>query len=313
MRHPHATAPRASTGLDVYLGEIQEGDLLGAAEEATLAAAIAAGDKAARTRMIQANLRLVVRIARDYVGRGLTLDDLIGEGNLGLIRATEEYDPDFGTRFSTYASYWIKQAIRHALTNTTATIRLPSHMVNLLSKWRKTERALARELGRAPTDEQVTVQLGLTDAQIDLVRKAKLAGRLQLESGFSNEGQAWSPDDAADDREAPGAALEADDDRQLLLRRLERLDDRERMVVSLRYGLEGNTPLTLKEVGRQLGVTREWVRKIELRAVQKLEEADVPQPSPSLSSPSARPRTRSASAHRPGPRRHVARPQMAIA
>ena len=311
MRHPHATAPRSSTGLDIYLGEIQGGALLAASEEADLAAAIAAGDKSARTRMIQANLRLVVRIARDYVGRGLTLDDLIGEGNLGLIRAAEEYDPDFGTRFSTYASYWIKQAIRHALTNTTATIRLPSHMVNLLSKWRRAERALSRELDLAPTEEQIAVQLGLTDAQLELVRRAKLAGRLQLESGFAVEGHAWSPDDAADDREVPGAALEADDDRRLLLRRLERLDDRERMVVSLRYGLEGNAPLTLKEVGRRLGVTREWVRKIEMRAVRKLEEANAPEPAPAQEP--ARKRGRSASAHRPGPRRHAARARMSAA
>src|SRR6185312_16527114 len=113
-----------------------------------LAEAIARGDRDARTRMIRANLRLVVKIARDYVGRGLVLDDLIGEGNLGLIRAAEEYNPSFGTRFSTYASYWIKQAIRHALTNTTATIRLPAHMVGLLSKWRKAERALTREFDR---------------------------------------------------------------------------------------------------------------------------------------------------------------------
>ena len=103
--------------------------------------------------MIRANLRLVVKIARDYSGRGMSLDDLIGEGNLGLIRAAEDFDPSFGTRFSTYAAHWIKQAIRHALTNTTATIRLPAHMVTLLSKWRKAERALTRELGQAPTFE----------------------------------------------------------------------------------------------------------------------------------------------------------------
>ena len=309
-RHPHASHTRPSTSLDIYLGEIQGGDLLTAAEEVALASAIAAGDDSARARMIGANLRLVVRIARDYLGRGLSLDDLIGEGNLGLIRAAEEFDPDFGTRFSTYASYWIKQAIRHALTNTTATIRLPSHMVNLLTKWRRTERLLSRELGQAPTEEQVAVQLGLTDAQVDLVRKAKLAGRLQLESGFT-DGSAWTPEEAADDREAPGASLEADDDRRVLLRRLDRLDDRERTVISLRYGLEGAAPQTLKEVGRMLGVTREWVRKIELKAVRKLEEADAPEPTPTPATAPApdRPRRRSVSAHRPGPRRHTTRLQ----
>jgi RNA polymerase primary sigma factor len=301
MRHPSATAPRPSSVLDLYLGEIRRTELLSAAEESTLAAAIARGDADARTRMIQSNLRLVVRIARDYIGRGLSLDDLIGEGNLGLIRAAEEFDPAFGTRFSTYASYWIKQAIRHALTNTTATIRLPSHMVNLLTKWRRAERSLARELGTAPTEEQVAVQLGLTDAQLELVRKAKLANRLQLESHFADEASGWTPDDAAAEVEEPGAALEADDERSLLRRRLDRLETRERMVITLRYGLEGNAPMTLKEVGRRLGVTREWVRKIELRAVRRLEEAEAPEPAPT----SAGKRRRSASAQRPGPRRRV--------
>ncbi len=140
----------SSSTLDVYLREIQTTDLLSADEERELAEAIRNGDKDARARMIQANLRLVVKIAREYLGRGLTLDDLIGEGNLGLIRATEQFDPAFGTRFSTYAAHWIKQAIRHALTNTAATIRLPAHMVGLLTRWRRTERALRRELGHDP-------------------------------------------------------------------------------------------------------------------------------------------------------------------
>ena len=228
--------------------------------------------------MIGANLRLVVKIARDYVGRGLSLDDLIGEGNLGLIRAATEYNPAFGTRFSTYASYWIKQAIRHAFTNTTAAIRLPAHMVGLLTKWRRTERALARELGHEPTEEQIAVQLGLTDAQVEMVRRARQAGRLRFESGLSGDHDGWSPDDSTDGREAPDARIEADDERRLALGRLDRLDDRERSIVSMRFGLDGDDPMTLKEVGRRLGVTREWVRKIELRAVAKLEGPDVPSP-----------------------------------
>ena len=303
MRHPSATPARPSSVLDLYLGEIRNDDLLTPTEETSLAAAIARGDSGARARMIQSNLRLVVRIARDYAGRGLALDDLIGEGNLGLIRAAEEFDPAYNVRFSTYASYWIKQAIRHAQTNTTATIRLPSHMVNLLTKWRRAERALVRELRQAPTDEQLAVALGLTDAQLELVRKAKLASRLQLESGFADEGRAWTPDETADEGRDPGDAIEADDERRLLRRRLDRLEARERTVVVLRYGLEGNEPMTLKEVGRRLGVTREWVRKIELRAVRRLEEADAPAPAPR---PAGRKRSRSASAHRPGPRRRAA-------
>ena len=133
--------------LQTYFRDINQAALLSAAEERDLAEAIARGDQDARRRMIEANLRLVVKIARDYLGRGMLIDDLIGEGNLGLIRAAEEFDPAFGTRFSTYASYWIKQGIRHALINTATTIRLPAHMFGLLTKWRRAERLLCRERG----------------------------------------------------------------------------------------------------------------------------------------------------------------------
>jgi RNA polymerase primary sigma factor len=261
-----------TTSVHLYLKDIKDEALLTAAEERELAVAIAGGDAGAKQRMIEANLRLVVKIARDYVGRGIPLDDLIGEGNLGLIRASQEYDPRFGTRFSTYASYWIKQAIRHALINTTATIRLPAHMVGLMTRWRRAERSLCRELRRAPTFEEVAELLGLSETQKTLVSRAQQARQLKLESGMSGETNRWSPDEALDRRDRPESALEAEDERARLLSRLDRLDDRERTILSLRYGLEGALPLTLKEIGRRLGVTREWVRKIELRAVRKLDD-----------------------------------------
>ncbi|MGP0067837.1 MAG: RNA polymerase sigma factor RpoD/SigA [Isosphaeraceae bacterium] len=264
------------TSLQLYLMEIKDDALLSATEECDLAEAIARGDRDARTRMIQANLRLVVKIARDYVGRGIVLDDLIGEGNLGLIRAAEEFDPRFGTRFSTYASYWIKQAIRHALINTTSTIRLPAHMVGLLTKWRRTERALSREAGRAPSFDEIAAALRLTEAQKVLVSRAHQARQLKLEGGMTGDSGHWSPDDALDRHATADSLLEADDERDILLRRLDRLDARERTILSLRYGLEGELPLTLKEIGRRLGVTREWVRKIELRAVRKLDDRAEP-------------------------------------
>ena len=273
-----------SSILNTYLKEIRDDVLLTAGEECSLAAAIASGDTDARARMIQSNLRLVVKIAREYLGRGMMLDDLIGEGNLGLIRAAEEFDPSFGTRFSTYASYWIKQAIRHALINTTSTIRLPAHMVGLLTKWRRAERALTKEFGYPPTSDQVAVSLGITDSQKQLVEKARRARQLRLESGGGEDGGSWSPDESSDNGEAPDASLEAFDERQDLLRRLGRLDARERCIVALRFGLEGESPLTLKEVGKRLGVTREWVRKIEIRAVRKLDNIEPVEP------PSLRPR-----------------------
>jgi len=260
------------TSLQLYLMEIKDDALLTAAEECELADAIARGDREARTRMIQANLRLVVKIARDYVGRGIVLDDLIGEGNLGLIRAAEEFDPRFGTRFSTYASYWIKQAIRHALINTTSTIRLPAHMVGLLTKWRRAERALSREEGRTPSFDEIASSLRLTEAQKVLVARAHQARQLKLEGGMTRDSGHWSADDTVDRHPTADSMLEADDERDILLRRLDRLDARERMILALRYGLEGELPLTLKEIGRRLGVTREWVRKIEIRAVRKLDD-----------------------------------------
>jgi RNA polymerase primary sigma factor len=260
----------AANSLQVYLKEIREESLLSAVEECELADAIARGDKDARTRMIQANLRLVVKIARDYVGRGMDLDDLIGEGNLGLIRATKEFEPRYGTRFSTYASYWIKQSISHALINTSATIRLPAHMIGLLTKWRRAERALCRQLGRGASFNEVADALGLTEAQKMLVAKAHQARQLKLENNITapaGRGLSWG---SADHNTPTEAMLEANDEWRILLDRLGRLEPRERSILIFRYGLEGESALTLKEIGRRFGVTREWVRKIEIRAVRKL-------------------------------------------
>ncbi len=278
----HTSRPLASNPLDLYLREIRTTDLLSAEEERSLAEGIARGDEASKSRLIRANLRLVVRIARDYAGRGLPMDDLIGEGNLGLIRASEEFDPSFGTRFSTYACYWIKQAIRQALTNTAATIRLPAHMVQMLGKWRRAERTLRRDLGRAPTAVEIAADLGLTDSQKRLAEQALRVSHLRRDGSGSGSGDgedgSWSSEDLAADDSAPDRSLELADDRRALMDRLDRLDDRERAIVSLRFGLGGADPLTLKEVGRRLGVTREWVRKIELRAVRKLDDRNRPDP-----------------------------------
>ena len=238
-------------------------------QETDLAPRAAGGDRAARDRMVEANLGLVRTIARAFRDRGLEKDDLIGEGNLGLFRAVERFDPGQGVRFSTYAAYWIKQAIREALINRTATIRLPAYMVGLLTRWRRAERALGRDLGRPPLFEEVADAMGLSAEQRTMVRRA-LESRQWLPGG-GDEAGFGSPAEVADGRPNPDR-LEGEEERALMRRRMGRLDDRERTVVSLRYGLEGATPLTLKEIGRRLGVTREWVRKIELKALAKLRE-----------------------------------------
>ena len=259
-----------------YIDEIRGDGLLTADDERALAGAIAEGDKAARARMIKANLRLVVRIAREYLGRGLALDDLVGEGNLGLIRAAEDFDPRFGVRFSTYAAYWIKQSIRHALINTTAPIRLPAHMVVLLTKWNRAERALRRDLGCDPEPDRVADALGLTPAQREMVARALRSKKIRGEADRARDDQAgWSSDEAIDDRDAPEAEVEDAEARATVRRRLALLDDRERAVITLRYGLDGEAPRTYKEIGLHLGITREWVRKIEARALRKLDDRHV--------------------------------------
>jgi len=277
--------------LQTYFRDINQVSLLSAAEERDLAEAIARGDRDARSRMIEANLRLVVKIARDYLGRGMLIDDLIGEGNLGLIRAAEDFDPGFGTRFSTYASYWIKQSIRHALINTSTTIRLPAHMFGLLTKWRRAERLLFRERGGVPSFDEVAAYLGLTENQKGLVAKARRASHLKLEGNLGDEDVSWSLDELMNCSQAPETAMEISEDRTEVLRRLDRLDERERLVISLRFGLQDGAPLTLKEIGRRIGVTREWVRKIEIRAVSKLTAVAAP-PSSASSPRSRQPKSR---------------------
>src|SRR3982751_5617064 len=159
--------------LETYLREINETPLLNAEEEKVLAYRIEKGDTAARDRMVRANLRLVVNIARGYSGKGLGLQDLIEEGNLGLSRAVEGFDPAMGTRFSTYASYWIKQSIKRALINTGKTIRIPAYMVELLSKWRRATARLTEELGRTPTPEEIARVLGLAKKKLPIIKKAR--------------------------------------------------------------------------------------------------------------------------------------------
>jgi RNA polymerase primary sigma factor len=269
IRLIEAETSRFECGL-MATGELPRRSGLSGAEERGLAARIAAGDRDARNTLVQANLGLVPLVARGYLGLGLMWEDLVGEGNLGLIRAAEAFVPSFGTRFSTYATYWIKDAILAALHNTTSTIRVPAHMVRLLSRWRRAEQALSSAAGRPPSFEEVAAALGLSQEQKSLVAKARHAGGVRLESGLAAGAHPGSAENAVDDHDGPDALLEAIEEREALRRRLDRLDSRARTILTWRYGLEGEPPMTLKEIGRRLGLTKEWVRKIARDALNKL-------------------------------------------
>lgn len=260
------------TPLETYLREINETSLLSAQDERELAAKIGEGDIRARDRMVRANLRLVVNIARSYTGKGLGLQDLIEEGNLGLLRAVEGFDPTMGTRFSTYASYWIKQSIKRALINSAKTIRIPAYMVELLSKWRRANARLAEELGRTPTLEEIARVLGLPKKKLPIIKKAINIYNSTPQTDQSEAG--WSLGEMVMDErmKTPEDELLEHDVLRHVLDMMSEMDPREATVLRMRFGLDNMEPHTLKEIGEQLGLTRERVRQIETEALSKLSD-----------------------------------------
>ena len=258
------------TAIKLYLREIGQVKLLTPQEEIELAARIKKGDKRAREQMIKANLRLVVKIARDYEGIGLPLLDLISEGNIGLMKAVERFDPAKGGKLSTYGSWWIKQSIKRALANQSKTIRLPVHLVDKISKMRRTAMRLQEELGREPTDEELADDLGTTASRVSQMRMAAIRpASLDAPIGDedSNNFAEVVQDESAD---TPYEQLEEKTVTRMLQEMVKTLDPREATILRARFGLDGGPQKTLEEVGQKFGVTRERVRQIQNIALKKL-------------------------------------------
>ncbi|MFN3243072.1 MAG: RNA polymerase sigma factor RpoD/SigA [Planctomycetota bacterium] len=259
-------------GLDTYLADINEVPLLTAQEEIDLSKRVQRGDLAAREHMIRANLRLVVSIAKNYVNRGLSFMDLIEEGNIGLMKAVEKFDHKAGCRFSTYATWWIKQGIRRSLVNTVKTVRVPSYMSEIVSRWKATAMELSYRLGRQATTGEIAEELELPENNWDVVRDTVQSNSQPVHS-MNDDGGAAFADVIEDTRgrspeEEILAAMEIGRMHELL----EKLDTREARILRLRFGLGNNEPMTLKAIGKRFGLTRERVRQMEQQALEKLGE-----------------------------------------
>jgi RNA polymerase primary sigma factor len=257
--------------LRLYLRSIGRVSLLTAEQEVSLAKRIERGDMDAKQQMVEANLRLVVSIAKGYLGRGLTFLDLIQEGSLGLIRAVEKFDYRRGYKFSTYATWWIRQAVTRAIADKARTIRIPVHMVEKLNKVVHVERQLVQEFGREPTPEEIAAELQWTAREVkDILRIAQLPVSLEKPIGEEEDSELgdFVEDEAA---ESPFERASENLRRENVERALDALPPREREVIEMRYGLRGNKARTLEEVGRAFGVTRERIRQIENNTLKKLE------------------------------------------
>lgn len=268
--------PRSDYGMDgalaLYMREVGEVDLLTVEEEVALAARIKRGDQAAREHMIRANLRLVVKIARDYEGLGLPLLDMINEGNIGLMRAVERFDPSKGGKLSTYGSWWIKQSIRRAIANQSKTIRLPIHAMDKLSKASRLASEMRDELGREPLAEELAEVLGLRASRLAEMRTAAVRPT-SLDAPLSDESDTHLAEIVRDENAAtPYEVLEGKTRRRLLGDLVERLHPRERNILRLRFGLDGEDEKTLEEIGAQFGLTRERIRQVQNEALAKLRQ-----------------------------------------
>ena len=259
--------------LRVYMNEIAKTDLLTIGEELELAERIKDGDSEARDHMIRANLRLVVKIAKDYSNYGLPLADLISEGNMGLMKAVEKYDPEKGGKLSTYASWWIKQSIKRALSNQSKTVRLPVHMVDKIARLRKITVSLTEELGREPSNDELSEILGIPRKKLALLKQAAQRPT-SLDAPVAEDGATTFSETISDSNAIdPSEALTAKEMHNELGPLLKILDQRETAIIGARYGLNGKKPSTLEEISRDFGVTRERIRQLQNIALEKMHRA----------------------------------------
>jgi len=260
-------------GIKIYLREIGQIKLLTPQEEIDLAARIKKGDREARTLMIKANLRLVIKIAHDYAHLGLPLLDLVSEGNIGLMRAVERFDPAKGGKLSTYAAWWIKQSIKRALANQSKTIRLPVHLVDKISKMNRVASQMSEELGREPTDDELAEEVGLSTKTVSQLKTASIRPS-SLNAPISEDDSTEFGEMVGDEgARTPFEFLRDKNLRDELADILEVLDGRERLIIFQRFGLDGVRPRTLEEVGKKLGVTRERIRQVQNIALVKMRRA----------------------------------------
>lgn len=257
--------------LQLYLKQINEVSLLTAAEEKDLGwRIINDNDQDAKERMVRANLRLVVSISKNYVHRGLPLGDLIEEGNIGLIRAVEGFDPAQGARFSTYASWWIKQAIKRALINGVQPIHIPAYMVEMIARWRQARDEFVEKSGRDPTIADLAEFMNLPERKVRIIRRAVRACSAPTQS-VEAEGGMSLPDLLADEKTPqPEDVISSRTEAGVLKRMMDQIDTREAAVLRMRFGLDDGEAMTLKDIGRRIGLTRERVRQIEAEALRKL-------------------------------------------
>ena len=263
----------SDSGFQLYLRQIAQYPLLTPAQEITLAAKIKKGNKAAETEMIRANLRLVVKIARDYANLGLPLLDLISEGNIGLMKAVERFDPAKGGKLSTYGSWWIKQSIKRALANQGKTIRLPVHLVDKIAKIRRVGAGLSDELGREATDEEIAEEVGMDAGKVTMLKQA--ASRpASLDAPVGDDDSTEFGEMVGDQAAVDPFENLSDKNMQMEIGDLlSQLDERERKIIGARFGLDGNEPITLEEVGVKFGVTRERIRQLQNIALSKMRKA----------------------------------------